>query len=105
MFYTYILRSKKISGAIYKGYTKDLKSRLEQHNSATGKYSSKYAPWEIEIYFAFSAEQQAKSFERYLKSSSGKAFMHKRLISNPFKEALKKFNDGRGKKLSEVNGA
>jgi putative endonuclease len=97
MFYTYILKSKKVSGAIYKGYTNDLKSRLEQHNSIKGKYSSKYAPWEIETYFAFTTEQQAKDFERYLKSSSGKAFMHKHLISNQFKEALKKFNNGRRK--------
>jgi len=95
MYYAYILRSRKIPGAIYKGYTKDLKLRLVQHNSAMGKYSSKYAPWEIETYLAFSTEQQARDFERYLKSSSGKAFMHKRLISNHFKEALKKFKNGR----------
>ena len=97
MFYTYILGSKKVPGAIYKGYTADLKSRLKEHNGLFGKYSSKYAPWEIETYFAFSTEEQAKNFERYLKSSSGKAFMHKRLISNEFKEALKKFNNGREK--------
>jgi predicted GIY-YIG superfamily endonuclease len=95
MFYTYILKSKKVPGAIYKGYTKNLKSRLIQHNSLLNQYSKKYAPWEIESYFAFSTEQQAKDFERYLKSSSGKAFMQKRLISNSFKEALKKFNNGR----------
>lgn len=102
MYYTYVLKSKKVPGAIYKGYTKDLKLRLEQHNSSSGKHSSKYTPWEIETYLAFSTEQQAKDFERYLKSSSGKAFMHKRLISNQFKEALKKFNNGRVKKVSKV---
>lgn len=102
MYYAYILRSKKVSGAIYKGYTRDLKARLAQHNSATGKYSSKYSPWELETYIAFSDKQQAEGFERYLKSSSGKAFMHKRLLSSQFKEALKKFNNGRRKKLSEV---
>ena len=96
MYYTYILKSKKVAGAIYKGYTTDLKSRFAQHNQAVGKYSSKYAPWEIETYLAFSTQQQAKNFESYLKSSSGKSFMPKRLISNPFKEALKKFNNGRG---------
>lgn len=102
MYYTYILKSTKIPGAVYKGWTKDLKSRLAQHNTGRSKYSSKYAPWEIESYFAFSSEQQAMDFERYLKSSSGKSFMHKRLISNSFKEALKKFNNGRGKKISET---
>lgn len=98
MYYTYILRSKKVLGAIYKGYTQDLKSRIEQHNNRLSRHSSIYAPWEIETYFAFSTEKQARDFERYLKSSSGKAFMNKRLISNSFKEALKKFNNGRGKR-------
>lgn len=102
MYYTYILKSKKVPGAVYRGYTKDLKSRLKQHNSATGKHSSKYSPWELETYIAFSTEQQAKDFEHYLKSSSGKAFMSKRLISNQFKEALKKFNNGRSGKISET---
>jgi len=97
MYYTYILRSKKVPGAIYKGYTSDLKLRLRQHNSTKVKYSSKYAPWEIETYIAFTDEQQAKDFERYLKSSSGKAFMHKHLISKQFREVLAKFNNGRGK--------
>jgi len=102
MYYTYILRSRKIPGAIYKGYTKDLKSRIAQHNVATGKYSSKYAPWDIETYIAFSDEKQAKDFETYLKSSSGKAFMHKRLISNSFKKVLNEFNNGRDNKISET---
>jgi len=43
MYYAYILRSKKFPGAIYKGYTQDLKLRMTQHNSATEKYSSKYS--------------------------------------------------------------
>ena len=97
MYYTYILKSIKQPGAIYIGYTNDLKLRLIQHNSKHTSYSNKYLPWEIESYFAFTDEWQAKDFERYLKSSSGKAFMNKHLISNIFKEALKKFNNGRVK--------
>ena len=95
MYYTYILKSKKILGAIYIGYTKDLKSRLNQHNISRKGHSNKYAPWNIETYIAFSTKQQAKIFEQHLKSSSGKAFMHKRLISNQFKKVLKKFKNGR----------
>jgi predicted GIY-YIG superfamily endonuclease len=96
MYYTYILRSIKQPGAIYIGYTKDLRLRLHFHNNPARKDSTKrYCPWVIESYFAFTAEQNAKDFERYLKSNSGKAFMRKRLISGEFKEALKKFNNGR----------
>ena len=93
---TYILKSSKNSGAIYIGYTKDLKARLAQHNSPENPgYSKRYAPWVLETYLAFSDEIEAKRFEIYLKSSSGKAFMRKRLISNQFKEALEKFNNSR----------
>jgi len=105
MYYTYILKSKKQPGAIYIGYTKDLKSRLIEHNSAnSNSYSSKYAPWEIETYIGFTDIMEAKRFEGYLKSNSGKAFMRKHLISNLFKEALAKFNNGRADKLSVAAG-
>jgi putative endonuclease len=104
MYYTYILKSLKEPGAIYIGYTKDLKSRIAQHNSsANGGYTKRYAPWELETYLAFSEEKEARMFEAYLKSSSGKAFMKKRLISNQFKDAVDRFNNGRQvKKVSET---
>jgi predicted GIY-YIG superfamily endonuclease len=96
MYYTYILRSLKTSGAIYIGYTSDLKSRLSHHNGPHNHgYTRRHAPWEIESYVAFTEEEDAKRFEVYLKSNSGKAFMRKRLISNHFKDALVEFNNGR----------
>jgi putative endonuclease len=41
--------------------------------------SDGYAPWRLVTYVAFSDEQKAESFERYLKSGSGHAFARKRL--------------------------
>lgn len=103
MYYTYILKSLKTRGAIYIGYTADLKSRLIEHNQSIGNHQdNKYKPWVIETYIAFSKIDDAKSLERYLKSNSGKAFLRKRLISNQFREALKRFNNGRGQKVSET---
>lgn len=96
MYYTYILRSVKQPGAIYIGYTDNLKIRLKQHNDSAHKsYSKRFSPWEIETYLAFITKLEAKQFELYLKSNSGKAFMRKRLLSTEFKEALVKFNNGR----------
>lgn len=101
MFYTYILKSTKQDGAIYIGSTEDLKLRLSQHNNPNSKaYSKRHAPWVIETYLSFTDIKQAKEFERYLKSNSGKAFMRKRLISDQFKEVLAKFNNGRVDKVS-----
>jgi len=98
MFYVYILKSKLQPGAIYKGYSEDLAKRLKQHNDPKNKgYSRLYAPWAVETYFAFSNIKKAKKFEKYLKSSSGHAFMNKRLLSDEFKRALTKFRDEKKK--------
>jgi predicted GIY-YIG superfamily endonuclease len=63
----------------YVGVTADLRARLEKHNSGQVSHTSKYAPWTVKTYVAFSEEQQAFAFERYLKSASGRAFAKKRL--------------------------
>lgn len=93
MYYTYILRSTKQHGAIYIGYTSNLKKRLAEHNDPKHKsYSKRHAPWALETYLSFTDEAEAKRFEIYLKSNSGKAFMRKRLLSVEFKNALAEFN-------------
>lgn len=104
MFYAYILRSNSQEGAIYIGSTSDLKKRLITHNTnADANHVKKYQPWTVESYFAFSNKIDAEKFEKYLKSNSGKAFLRKRLISSEFKEAVRKFNNGRGeRKVSET---
>ncbi|MEA1948427.1 MAG: GIY-YIG nuclease family protein, partial [Thermodesulfobacteriota bacterium] len=39
------------------------------------KHTAKYKPWELVTYTAFSERSKALSFEKYLKSHSGKAFI------------------------------
>jgi len=41
--------------------------------------TSKYRPWQLKTYVAFSNEERAVAFEKYLKSGSGRAFAKKRL--------------------------
>lgn len=79
MEYVYILRSEQHPERHYVGVTSDLRSRLKKHNAGAVAYSSKYAPWVIKTYVAFSEEKQAFAFEKYLKSASGRAFAKKRL--------------------------
>ncbi len=91
MFYTYILLSSK-SHIFYFGYTNNLKTRLKLHNSGKVKSTKTHLPWRLIWYGAFSNEKEARDFETYLKSGSGKAFAYKRLVS----EALEKdFSKGR----------
>lgn len=79
MFYVYILRSTSYPNRYYVGLTSDLRARLKKHNAGEVPHTSKFTPWELKTYVAFSDEQQAIAFERYLKSASGRAFAKKRL--------------------------
>ena len=74
MFYVYLIRSISNPEQKYIGVTDDLKRRLKQHNTGESFHTSKYMPWEVVNYFAFSSKMAAYDFERYLKSGSGQAF-------------------------------
>ncbi|RJQ27818.1 GIY-YIG nuclease family protein [Candidatus Parcubacteria bacterium] len=79
MHYVYILKSSK-STTLYYGYTADLKKRIKEHNDGKSSYTKPLIPWKLVWYCAFPNEKQAKDFELYLKSGSGKAFTYKRLV-------------------------
>jgi len=79
MHYVYLLESVSALGQRYVGVTSDLKLRLADHNAGKSSHTSKYAPWKLVTYVAFSDRQKAEAFEHYLKSGSGHAFAKKRL--------------------------
>jgi putative endonuclease len=78
-FYVYILQSKVSEGHFYCGCTEDLPARLKKHNIGDVPHTAKFRPWRIKTAIAFTEQEQAVKFERYLKSSSGRAFAKKRL--------------------------
>jgi predicted GIY-YIG superfamily endonuclease len=88
MYYTYILRSSK-SHIFYFGSSTDLKKRFKAHNSGLSPATKPHMPWRLVWYCGFETLRQAKDFEHYLKSGSGKAFAYKRLV----KVALEKDED------------
>jgi predicted GIY-YIG superfamily endonuclease len=79
MHYVYLLESETFGGPRYIGLTTDLKKRLADHNAGKSRHTSKYMPWKLVTYVAFSDIEKARAFERYLKSGSGHAFAKKRL--------------------------
>jgi putative endonuclease len=79
MWYVYLLESGCVEGRRYVGVTTDLKRRVVEHNDGKSAHTSKFGPWRVVTYVAFSDERKAASFERYLKSGSGHAFANKRL--------------------------
>jgi predicted GIY-YIG superfamily endonuclease len=79
MRYVYLLQSEAFVGQRYVGITSDLRKRLARHNAGSSPHTSKYAPWRLVTYVAFTDGQKAETFECYLKSGSGHAFARKRL--------------------------
>ncbi len=80
MFYCYILLSSK-SHIFYFGSANDLKKRIELHNSGEVRSTKSHIPWKLLSYGAFSTEKEARDFELYLKTGSGKSFAYKRFVS------------------------
>jgi len=74
-----MLRSSPNPDQTYIGFAEDLQARLKAHNHGQSPHTTKYKPWELITYLAFKDRSRALSFEKYLKSHSGKAFANKRL--------------------------
>jgi putative endonuclease len=73
-YYVYILVSELDNQLYYSGITRDLHARLAEHNVGKCPHTSKHKPWKIETAVAFRSEAEARRFERYLKTGSGREF-------------------------------
>lgn len=79
-YYVYILESLK-DGKKYNGYTENLRSRFEQHNSGEVQSTKNRRPLKL-IYFEGCINQEyAIRREKYLKTHYGKMFLKNRLKS------------------------
>lgn len=78
MSYVYILRCS--DGKTYIGCTDDLKDRIIRHQKGEVPATKVRLPIKLISYFAFSNKYTAFSFEKYLKSGSGRAFIKKHKI-------------------------
>ena len=78
MHFVYILESEN-QEHWYVGITNNVEKRIAEHNAGESIHTNKFKPWKLYAYFAISDLKKAESFERYLKSHSGRAFMKKHL--------------------------
>ena len=74
MYYVYSLKCRD---GYYIGCTDDLKKRVARHQSGHVPATVKRLPVILDFYLAFSDRYKAFEFEKYLKSSSGRAFTKK----------------------------
>ena len=70
-YYTYVIFSKS-SGRYYKGYCRDLQTRLIEHNSGKTKSIKAFLPWEIVYFEEFPTADEAIKREKYFKSAVGR---------------------------------
>ncbi len=81
MYFTYVLESLSKPGERYIGHTSNLKRRLKEHNAGKCRHTVELMPWKLRLYIAFETLEQARGFERYLKSGSGHAFANRHFWS------------------------
>ena len=74
MYYVYSLKCKD---GYYIGCTDDLKDRIDRHKKGYVPATKNRLPIKLEFYIAISDKYKAFEFEKYLKSSSGRAFIKK----------------------------
>ncbi len=71
MYYVYVLKSEK-TGDYYKGYTLNLRKRLEEHNGGVTESTKTGVPWNLVYYEAFTNKRAARKEELFLKSGKGR---------------------------------
>ena len=79
MYCVYLLRSESHPKETYVGFTGNLRERLTHHNLGKSIHTNRFRPWRLAAYMAFESEAQARRFEKYLKSGSGRAFANRHL--------------------------
>jgi predicted GIY-YIG superfamily endonuclease len=80
LFFVYQLQSVPYPAKLYTGFTENLRERVKDHNQGKSYHTKKYRPWRLLNYFAFSDFEKAKSFEKYLKTGSGREFTKRHLL-------------------------
>jgi putative endonuclease len=79
-YYVYVLLSEKDNN-FYTGYTADLKERLKLHNEGKVFSTKNRGPLRLIYFEACLNQQDATRREKYLKSGSGKIYLHNRLAN------------------------
>ena len=66
-YYVYMLKSNGIKPVTYVGYTKDIKKRLNLHNSGKGAKFTRGKKWKLIYKEIFKSKNKAISREYYIK--------------------------------------
>lgn len=80
LYYTYVLLCD--DGSYYKGFTKNLEQRYQQHLSGNGaEHTKKHKPIKIVYFETFNTEREAIEREKYFKTGSGREWLASKIKS------------------------
>jgi putative endonuclease len=80
--YLYVLQSQK-NGKYYVGITKDVESRVNQHNRGAGKSTKSGKPWNLLYTEEFRSSSEASKRERYIKDQKSRLYIENLIKTNP----------------------
>ena len=79
MFKTYILQSE-IDRTFYYGHTKNLESRLKDHNRGKVRSTKSKRPWNVYYYETYETKSEAYRREMFFKTVNGYKFLREQGI-------------------------
>ena len=70
----YVLKSRA-DGRLYKGMTNNIERRIYEHSTGKHKSTRPYRPWNLVFTKEFNSREEAREFEKWLKSGVGREFL------------------------------
>lgn len=83
MYYVYVIESQKNQN-LYKGFTKNLKNRVDEHNRGMVESTKNNCPWRLIYCEFFLNKEDSIKREKYLKSGWGRKYI-KKVLDNYYK--------------------
>ena len=70
----YVIRSE-IDARLYKGMTQDVNKRVHLHNLGKVRSTKGYKPWNLVYVKECADSEEARAYEKFLKSAKGRDFL------------------------------
>lgn len=78
MYYFYVLRFKN-NGKLYKGFTGDLRRRINEHRRGQSDFTHRNGGFDLIFYEAYISKSDAVAAERYFKTGHGREVLKDKL--------------------------
>ena len=88
MYYVYVIENGD-DERLYKGFTRDIKKRLKQHNNGLTQSTKSVSHWKLVYCEVYLNKDDALQREKYLKSGWGRRYLRK-VLKNYFRNRYRR---------------